>query len=159
MSEQKNPEEADRRPNTTASLTSITNKDEDDNTSLIPRKEINWDKVETAMALGADLKMCAMFGGVHWNTLERRIVARYGENFREVRAAFMTDRKALALQKLWALVQKGDVRAVLFANRVFNGLNDKPKDLDDEDDSGSIFTLAYNLDEPPPIEAESRVVK
>ena len=146
----------------TASKQAILAKDDEDQEPVnrTGRKPhpINWDKVETAMAIGCDLKTCAMFGGVHWNTLERRVIARYGEGFREVRAAFMTDRKAFALGALWKKVGQGDTKAILFANRVFNGLNDRPKDVE-EDDSGeaSTFRVAYNLDQPPEvIEAQFR---
>lgn len=121
---------------------------------------INWDKVETAMALGCDLKTCAAFGGCHWNTLERRVIERYGEGFREVRQTFLADRKALALGKLWEKVRQGDSKMIQFANRVFNGLNDRPKETE-EDDSGesSTFRVAYNLDTPPDVyEAQFREV-
>lgn len=146
----------------TASLVHIQSKDDEEQEpqNKTGRKPvpINWDKVETAMAIGMDLKSCAMFGGVHWNTLERRVIDRYGEGFREVRAAFMTDRKAFALGALWKKVGQGDTKAILFANRVFNGLNDRPKEVE-EDDSGeaSTFRVAYNLDTPPEaIEAQFR---
>ena len=141
---------------TTAQLQSFLNKDDEDREpqDRIGRKPvpINWDKVETAMALGCDLKSCAMFGGVHWNTLERRIIERYGEGFREVRASFLTDFKVSALVALRKKVKEGDTKAILFANRALNGMNDRPKDAE-EDDSGemSTFRVAYNLDTPPEV--------
>lgn len=146
----------------TASRRAIVNQDDQDREPLerLGRKPhpINWDKVETAMSFGADLKMCAMYGGVHWNTLERRVLSRYGEGFKEVRAAFMTDRKAFALNQLWKLVGKGDRHAVLYANRVFNGLNDRPtKGREEDEDLREDFTFEvnYNLEKHPDvIEAE-----
>lgn len=163
MAKDKNLPDKVNEPKITASVTSILNKDSEEAGDVQSvknhRVDINWDKVETAMALGADLKMCAMFGGCHWNTLERRVLERYGDGFREVRSAFMTDRKAMALKQLWNLVSKGNVRATLFVNRAINGLNDRPKDNDD-DESGesSTFRLAYNLDdEPPTYEADFSV--
>lgn len=158
MAKQKSDSPVATEPKLTASVDSILRKDEDDNNLPVKtgRKpaDINWDRVETCMAMGGDLKMCAMFGGVHWNTLERRILERYGENFREVRAAFMTDRKAMALKALWNQVAKGNTRAIIFVNRAINGLNDRPKEMDEDNDDGGTFKLAYNLDEPPPIEAD-----
>lgn len=154
MAKQKSDSPVATEPKLTASVDAIRNQDSEESSSLIPRKEINWDKVETCMAMGGDLKMCAMFGGVHWNTLERRIYDRYGENFREVRAAFMTDRKAMALKALWNQVAKGNTRAIIFVNRAINGLNDRPKDMDEDNDDGGSFQLAYPDEPPPAIEAD-----
>jgi hypothetical protein len=157
------PVEQSQGPKHTASAEFILNRDVDDQSPQGKRGpkhiDINWEKVEAYMSIGMDLKSCAMAGGCHWNTLERRIQEKYGENFREVRAAFLTDRKALALKKMWDKVNQGDSDMIKFANRVFNGLNDRPKEMDDDNDEGSTFTLAYNLDEPPPIEAEFKTME
>lgn len=146
-----------RKP--TASLEGVLNKDQEDNLPNIggrPQAEINWDKVETCMAMGGDLKMCAAFGGVHWNTLERRIMERYKEGFKDVRQYFMTDRKALALKQIMNLVAKGNVRATIFINKAWNGMSDRPKDMGDDDESGEgdTFKLAYDPHEKPPVDAE-----
>lgn len=147
----------------TASLQAIRSKDHKDQEgkNLVgrPQHHINWDKVETAMSLGVGLKGCAMYGGVHWNTLERRCIERYGEGFKEVRDAFLTDMKALASDALKKKIKQGDTKAILFANRVFNNMDDRVK-RDDEDDKGNakVFKMAYNLDKTPDeIEAEFRV--
>ncbi len=122
---------------------------------FIPRKEINWDKVETAMAFGGSLMECAAEGGVHYNTLERRVLERYGENFRVVRDAMLTARKLMARKQLFNLVAKGNVRATLFANRALNKMNDRLReDEDDDRDEAPSFRLSYNLDEKPPVDAE-----
>jgi hypothetical protein len=160
LAKQKTPPEAPQPTLATASLEAISTREDENGSTFVPRKIIDWNKVEAGMMVGADLKTCAMLGGVHWNTLERRIHERYGEGFREVRAAFLTDRKLMALKAMWNQVAKGNWRAVRFANVVFNGLNDRPKEIDDDDhaDAGT-FKLAYNLDEEPPksVEAEFEV--
>lgn len=123
-----------------------------------PRAEINWDKVETAMSLGASLMECASYGGVHYNTLERRVQERYGELFRVVREAMMTDRRMMARKQLWNLVAKGNVRATLFVNRAINKINDRLReDEEDDEQDTATFRLAYNLDEPPAVNAEFQV--
>lgn len=164
MAKQKSDSPVATEPKLTASRDSILNKDEQEQNLPVKtgRKpaDINWEAVERGMAMGCDLKMCAMLGGVHWNTLERRIVDRYGENFREVRNAMLTDRKMMALKALWNQVAKGNWRAIRFANVAFNGLSDRPKDdMDDDDKDGGSFKLSYNLDEPPPLEAEFKTVE
>ena len=146
----------------TTSRSTIVTKDEEDfqpaEKTGRPRAPINWDRVEMAMSIGGDLKMCAMYGGVHWNTLERRIKARYGEGFKEVRSAFLTDRKAMALTKAWKAVERGDWKAVEWANRVFNGLNPRAMDKKEEDDADDFeFNVNYSLDKHPDVvEAEFR---
>lgn len=163
MAKKLTPTNDGEQPKISASLEIILNKDEEEESSPIKtgRKPhpINWDKVEAAMTLGGDLKICAMMGGVHWNTLERRILERYGEGFKEVRSAFMTDRKAMALKALWNQVAKGNWRAIKFANQAFNNLTDRVRDMDDDAEGGesATFRLAYNLNEPPPIDAEFEI--
>ena len=115
--------------------------------------EINWANVEAYMSIGMDLKSCARAGGCHWNTLERRIVEKYGDNFRDVRAFMMSDRKAKAMKKMWDKVDEGDADMIKFVNRAFNGVTDKPKEMDEDNDDGGTFTLAYD-NSPPPIDAE-----
>ena len=128
---------------------------EGDSADFIPRKEINWDKVETAMAFGGSLMECAAEGGVHYNTLERRVLERYGENFRVVRDAMLTNRKMMARKQLFNLVAKGNVRATLFANRALNKLNDRLReDEDDDRDEAPSFRLSYSLDDKPPVDAD-----
>lgn len=148
--------------NTTATRQAlIINESADLDSWTGPKKaKINWDKVEVAMSFGADLKTCAMFGGVHWNTLERRILARYGEGFKEVRSAFLADKKMLALTKLWEKVAKGDTKSILFANRAFNGITDRRRDNEEDDEATDFeFKVAYNLDEhPDAVEAEFKEV-
>lgn len=123
---------------------------------LVP---IDWARVETAMSFGADLRTCAAFGGCHWNTLERRVKDRYGANFKEVRDYFMADKKALALTQAWKAVQRGEWKAIEWANKIFNGLGKATKTGGEgEDDGGQddfTFNLNYSLDEhPDAIEAE-----
>lgn len=141
----------------TATVEGLLNKDPEDSSVNMggrPKTNINWDKVETCMAMGGDLKMCAAFGGVHWNTLERRILERYGEGFRDVRQYFMTDRKAVALKQIMNLVAKGNVQATIFINKAWNNMNDRPKEMGEDEEEASTFKLAYDPHEPPPIDAE-----
>lgn len=160
MAKSKKPEQKAPDPRWTASVEGILRKDSDDQNPIhihsYHKVEINWDRVEGMMAAAGDLKMCAAAAGVHWNTLERRILERYGENFREVRQYYMTDVKALALKQLRNLVAKGNVRATIFMNKAWNNMNDRPKEMgdDDDDQDASVFKLAYDPHEPPPIEAE-----
>lgn len=150
------PENPDDKYQLSSKAKAFKNRDPEEENDFLPRAEINWDKVETAMELGCSLKECAEFGGVHWNTLERRILVRYGDGFREVREFYMGPRRRNIRAQFFNLVAKGNVRAVLAGMRALNGFNDRPKgDQDDDDDNDtSVFKLAYDPHEPPPIDAE-----
>lgn len=130
---------------------SLVKKDQEGSGDMLPRKEINWDKVETAMMFGASLNECAAVGGVHYNTLERRILERYGDTFRVVRDAMMSDQKIALRQRLYKAAKNGSVPALIFLNRAVNKMNDRLREGDEDDDGDSTtFHLAYDPKKAPP---------
>lgn len=110
-----------------------------------PRIKLDWEKLDSCLFFGATAVECEELTGVSFDTIKRRIKAKFKMGFAEYRDKKMSKAKQNLRRKQYETAMGGNVTMQIWLGKQWLGQSDKIEK--DVTTGGKPFKLAYNLDD------------
>ena len=88
-------------------------------------KPFDWNRLDWALALGADMNEAMGFMELSEMTITNKIRQRYDMTFAEYRDIRLTARKMSLRRKMWEAAEAGNVTAMIWLSKNMLGMTDK----------------------------------